>query len=122
MLLLSCFIVGCATAPVKKQMRVAESCQNRWQYFRISKPVVGRVISHLSGSCRYKIASSTVLLTSAGDTIRILEFCSKVKVHNHDSVLVMPVTDEPESKRSAINITFDCEVSRTCYGLISKIN
>jgi len=102
-------------------MAIARNCQTEWQYFRIDKPVPGKVISHLVGSCRYNIAASTVVVTTTGDTIRVLEFCPNAKLKESDSVLITPVNSLPVSKRSVININFDCKVKRTAYASITKV-
>jgi len=102
-------------------MAVARNCETEWQYFQIDKPAPGKVISHLAGSCRYNIAASTIVVTTTGDTIRVLEFCTKAKFKESDSVLITPVSPLPVSKRSVININFDCKVKRTAYASITKV-
>ena len=114
--------MGCASVNVKKQMRAAEVCQKEWQYFTLEQTVKARVLSHQSGLCRYRIASTTIAITTAGDTIRVVELCGKGKLSQNDSILITPITEAPESKRRVTNIAYDCQITRTCYGTISRIN
>ena len=111
------FCFGCAPANVKKQMHALSACQGNWQYFTVTKPITGKVISYHGGWCRgnSKMASSTVIITSVGDTVRVLELCNNTKFNPNEFVMVT-WAQTPARKRAALDPDYDCKVQRTCYG------
>ncbi len=55
-------------------LRHLASCRNEWQYFKLDRQVRGKVLSYAKGLCGYfMLNSAAVIVTSANDTIRVLE-------------------------------------------------
>lgn len=105
----------------RSQMR-AGKCHDSWTYFELKKPLKGIVLAHTKGICGYfMIPWVTVIRTDQGETIRVLEICSRLKLEKYDSVIVN-ISKDSLFKGASINEEFDCKVKRTCNGLISRID
>lgn len=106
-------------------MRVAYSCHTKWQLFDLKEDLTGSVIAYNKGFCHLgnsKVATSAIVLTGLGDTIRVLEFCAKAELHKGDKVIINKSTAVPINDRSALNFDFDCTIVKTCYAHLKKIN
>ena len=117
------FLTGCASAPIKKQMKAANDCKSDWRFFVLKTPVEGKIVCYNPGWCRgySKVAASAIVATNEGDTIRVLDFCNSSKFKVSDAVSISPSVYEPENARSALNIDMDCRIKRTCYGNLKMI-
>lgn len=98
------------------------ACKKTWEYFKIDKPIRGKVLSYAKGICGYVAISSNIIIrSSTGDTLRGLELpCYSGIFEKSDSVLVSPVSD-PYKAGGVGDIKFDCKVKKTCYAHIDKI-
>lgn len=116
-----CF--GCSSKTyVSGLRREAIECHKSWQYFKLAKPVKGIVLSQTTGLCGYVMAPwSAIIRTTDGDTIRVLELCSRLKLVKLDSIIVN-ITKDSLIKEVIINTEYDCKIKRTCGGLITRIN
>ncbi len=99
----------------------ANECHKSWQYFKLEKPVKGIVLSQTTGLCGYfMIPWAVIIKTTNGDTIRVLELCSKLKLAKRDSIIVN-ITNDTLVKGAVANTEFDCKIKPTCAGLITRI-
>ena len=121
-IILLCFLCwGCSSIHFTREQKQANACHQAWQYLKLEKPVKGIVLSQTTGICGYfMIPWSTVVRTTTGDTIRVLELGSRFKLAKFDSIVVN-ITKDSLVKGAIINTEFDCKVKRTCNGLISLI-
>ncbi len=98
-------------------------CKNSWVYFKLDRPVRGKVLSYAWGMCSFvPVSSNTIVLLSTGDTVRILELPCNIKdtLKTSDSVSVSPIT-KADSVGGIGDTKYDCTIKRTCYAHISKI-
>jgi hypothetical protein len=96
-------------------------CENKWQYFKLDRPIKGVVLLHTKGYCGYvHIHSNTIIVTDNNDTIRVDGPCITESVAISDSVIVHPY--ESDNVKGAIgDLKYDCSIRKTCYGLVTKI-
>lgn len=117
-------MASCAPANIGRQMQATYKCQAQWQYFNLDKDLTASVIAYNKGFCHLgnsKVATSAIVITSEGDTIRVLEFCAKSKFNRGDKVSVTKSTTPAINDRAALNLEFDCKVMKTCYAHLDKI-
>jgi hypothetical protein len=115
--------IGCSRHTINNHLlNHLGKCRDTWQYFTLDHQIRGRVLSYAKGVCGYvQISSNIIILTSARDTIRVLELpCYHGLIVKSDSVLVNPVI-KPDSAGAVMDLNFTCQVKRTCYGRITKI-
>jgi hypothetical protein len=107
---------------IQKMSDTVGECKKTWVYFKLERPVRGKVLSYAKGMCGYfAISSNTIVLTSAHDTIRVLQLpCNGGVCVKSDSVLVTPVT-KVDSAGAIGDRMFDCRVKRTCFADVTKI-
>jgi hypothetical protein len=114
---------GCSSKTyISGLRREAIECHKSWQYFKLEKPVKGIVLSQTTGFCGYVMAPwAVVIRTTDGDTIRVLELCSRLKLAKLDSIIVN-ISKDSLVKDVIINTEYDCKIKRTCSGLITRID
>ncbi len=106
----------------QRQLNELVECRDTWQYFKLDHQIRGKVLSYAKGLCGYfTMNSATIIVTSAHDTIRVLELpCYHGLIVKSDSVLVKPVS-KPDSAGAILDVNFTCLVKRTCYGHVTKV-
>ncbi|HEY9001615.1 MAG TPA: hypothetical protein VIM89_09695 [Mucilaginibacter sp.] len=119
----SLFILLLFTLPFKLFAQSGKkNCKSDWQFFKLKKSITGTVILHeKAGPCGLiSFSSCTILKTSAGDTIRVLELCDEKKVFAPgDHVKINTV----KYKDYGIVTTnkYECIIKKTTVGVVTKV-
>jgi len=112
---------------IQKSISVDNKCREAWQYFSLDDTLTGQVLFHakapfLCGTLA--TASLTIVKTVPGDTIRVLELCNI----NKDIAKSALVKISPANKSTfGVTLPFDnnkedCNILKTCYGVINSAN
>lgn len=122
--LLAIMLLSFSCSTQRKIHKMAETfgkCKAKWQYFKLTQPIKGVVISHTKGYCGYfHVHANTIIIVNKTDTIRIDGPCYTENTVPSDSVLVSPY--ETDGVTGAIgDLKYDCTIKKTCYGIIAKI-
>lgn len=105
---------------ITKMTEKVEACKAGWQYLQADHPIKGRVLSQYKGCCCYfEIGSNTIIATTAGDTVRIIGHCYTQEIVTSDYVVVN--FEALEHYETIGDTKFDCSVTKTYYGTVSKI-
>jgi hypothetical protein len=127
--LLIIFISACSILSKKKDtpklIASDVECQRIWSYFDLNHKITGQIIAYHRAEvfCRaIGTASSTIMLTSLHDTIRIIELCNMSKeFKKSDSIEVIPA-DKPSFYVLISPDESYCYVKKTCYRRMTKLN
>jgi hypothetical protein len=101
-------------------------CKQSWKYFNLKDSLTGHVLFHKKASIEcgiFSSASLTLVKTSKGDTIRVLDLCNTKK--DFDIGSFVTVQPQPKPGFGIDVIPFDiktCIFKQTCFGEISKKN
>jgi hypothetical protein len=109
------------THRIQKMAAALDNCEKNWQYFKLTLPIRGVVLLHTKGDCGFAhIHANTIIITDNADTIRVNGPCYTENTAVSDSVLVSPY--ETDNVIGAIgDRKYDCTITKTCYGIITKI-
>lgn len=114
-------IKGCSKYREHKQLSAIAECKKTWQYFKLHKPIKGVVLAHIKGYCGYiYLSANSLIITSAHDTIRVIEPCDNEILATTDSVLITPAK-EYMGDGTVSDLKYECKIKRTCYGVVTTI-
>ena len=122
-LILLCLNIACSMHMENRHwVKRLIKCKSTWVYFKLDHQVRGKILSYSKGICGYiQVSSNTIIHTSTGDTIRVLEMPCYGKIFaKSDSVLVTPLS-KPDSIGGVGDLKFDCKVKKTCHAEVTKI-
>ena len=107
----------------KKFEDLKNKCQGSWQYFTLEETTIGQVLFHEKAYFLCGViatASLTIIKTSLGDTIRVLELCNTNKEFKKTNFVKVTPNHNPDFGVSIPkDKTFGCLVKKTCYGTVS---
>jgi len=117
-------LCGCSSSIhfTREQKRLFE-CRDGWQYFTLKDTLYGELIyqQNIGKYCGTEaFGSNTVVKISSGDTLRIIELCNSNEFKPGDKIKIVPAT-KPSFGVVISQSQFDCEIKKTCYGVVSKI-
>ena len=110
---------------------IGSGCSKNWQYFRPDYIISGYVIFHKKALafCGHNIMVSVTLIKTEIDTIRVIELCNVSKDFEVSQKVSVWPSKVPETKVNlpltieSDNITHidpeECNIKRTCYGIIT---
>lgn len=110
----------------RKHVPFENTCKDSWEYFPIKDSIYGEVLFHLPaiGLCgAIATASLTIVKTSLGDTIRVLEMCNVNKVFKKNEKVKVAFSEKlPFAVNTPPDDYYYCKIHKTCYGVITKLD
>ena len=105
---------------IKRQVNGIDKLRKTWYFFKLDHPIKGIVLAHAKGNCGYaNIPSTSLIVTDAHDSIRIIEPCYNIVVAANDSVSVIPLADALGYGMFSLS-QYEYKIKKTCYGVVSK--
>jgi hypothetical protein len=108
----------------RKLTSIENKCKQSWQYFNSSDTTYGIVLFHAKADflCGgIASASLTVIKTTTGDTIRVLQMCNTNQIFFKSEYVKVSSMQQPTcGVFLPFDKYFDCVVKKTCYGVIKK--
>ena len=106
---------------IQRQVKEIYKLRKTWQFFKLDHPIKGIVLVHAKGNCGYaNIPSTSLIVTDAHDSIRIIEPCYNIVVAANDSVSVTPLKDTLGYGIFSLS-QYEYKIKKTCYGVVAKI-